>query len=368
METSRFDHFARSLTTAGTRRGLLTRLAVVPLGAGVLAIPGAPTAARKRKQKVTICNDGKTRRVKHKHVKKRLRQGATRGACGPTPPECAAEQPCAAGKLCVDGACKVCDVCASGCTWDGVQAAIDGSLRATFYICPGTYSDANGRANITRDLTLIGAGDGANSASNTILNAAGTLSVVKIGASARVTLRGLRLTGGLAYGGGGVENFGTVDLTGCTIKGNQSALGGGVYNTGTAAFTGCAITDNVAGTSGGGMNNNGGTVTLTGTLIADNTAGTGGGIINTDAFESPASIAFNAGNEITGNAASDAGGGGIYNTATVTFNKPTSIKRNSAASGDGSGILNAGSGTLNNVSLADVRNNTPPANQCSGCA
>ena len=377
METDRFDHLARSLTIAGSRRGLLARLAIAPLGAGALALPGAPTAAKrkKRKGKVTICQGGQTLQVKQKQLKKRLRQGATRGACSPpttpppTPPECAADRPCAAGKLCVDGTCQVCDVCASGCAYDGVQAAIDGVARSTLYLCPGTYSGANGRAAITRNLTLIGAGDGANSASNTILNAAGTLSVVKIDASASVALRGLRLTGGLAYGGGGVENNGTVDLTACTIKGNAANLGGGVYNTGAATFTACAITDNQSGGLGGGINNNGGTVTLSETLIADNTAGTGGGIINSDAFQSPASITFNAGNEITGNAANDAGGGGggIHNAAKITFNQPTSIKRNSAASGAGSGILNTGSGTLTNFSLADVRNNTPPANQCSGC-
>lgn len=376
MQTSRFDHLARSVTTAGSRRGLLARLAIAPLGAGALALPGAPTAAKKKKRKgkVTICQGGQTLQVKQKQLKKRLRQGATRGACSPpttpppTPPECAADRPCAAGKLCVDGACQVCDVCASGCAFDGVQAAIDGVARATLYICPGTYSGVNGRANISRNLTLIGAGDGANSASNTILNAAGTLAVVKIDASASVALRGLRLTGGVGYGGGGVENNGTVDLTDCTIKGNAANLGGGVYNTGTTVFTDCAITDNQS-TMGGGINNNGGTVTLNRTLIADNTAGTGGGIINTDAFESPAFITFNAGNEITGNAANDAGsgGGGIHNNANITFNQATSIKRNSAASGTGSGILNTGSGTLNGISLADVRNNTPPAGQCSGC-
>lgn len=374
METTRFDHLTRSLTSGGTRRGLLARLAVVPLGAGVLALPGGPAVARKRKKKVTICQDGQTLQVKKNQVKKRLKQGATKGACSPTPPpptppECAADRPCTAGKLCVDGACKVCDVCASGCAYDGVQAAIDGLTRDTLYICPGAYSGANGRAAITRNLTLIGAGDGARSASNTILNAGGSLGVVTIDASSRVALRGLRLTGGAGYGGGGLENSGTVDLTGCTIKGNAANLGGGVYNTGTATFTNCDITDNTSN-MGGGINNNGGTITLAGTLIADNTAGTGGGVINADAFASPATIVFNAGNEITGNLATDGGGGGggIYNAATVTFNQPTDITRNSATSGDGSGILNASGGMLNNIDLANVRNNTPPANQCSGCA
>ncbi len=369
METSRFDHLARSLTTAGTRRGLLTRLAIVPLGAGVLAIPGADTAAKKRKQKVTICQGGQTLQVKKQQLNKRLRQGATRGACSSPPPpsECAGDRPCAAGKLCVDGACQACDVCGSGCDFTGVQAAIDGSPKATLYICPGTYSGANGRANISRNLTLIGAGDGGNSASNTILNGNSAGRVVLIAAATSVTLRGLRLTGGAAYAGGGIENNGTVDLTDCTIKGNAANSGGGVSNTGAAAFTGCDITDNTTSGFGGGISNNGGTVTLTDTLIADNTAGTGGGINNSDAFESPASVTFNAGNEITGNAATDAGGGGggIYNAATVTFNQATSIKRNSAVSENGSGIRNTG--TLNGISLADVRNNTPPARQCSGC-
>ncbi|MEZ4565205.1 MAG: hypothetical protein R2853_20995 [Thermomicrobiales bacterium] len=366
MDTRSFDHLTRSLVTRGSRRGVLTRLAVMPLGAGVLALAGAPALARKHKKKVTICQDGQTLQVKKKQLKKRLRQGATRGACGPTPPtppECAADRPCTTGKLCVDGACKGCDVCASGCAYTDVQAAIDGSASATLYVCPGTY----GGVTIARNLTLIGAGDGASSASNTILNG-GAISAAKIATATTVTLRGLRLTGGSAYAGGGVLNDGTVDLRDCTIKGNTANLGGGVYTTGAATFTDCEITDNLTSGGGGGINNNGGAVTLTRTLIADNTAGTGGGIINTDAFASPATLVFNAGNEVTGNAATDGGGGGggIYNAGTVTFNQPTDIKRNSASSGNGSGILNTG--TLNTIGLANVRNNTPPANQCSGCA
>ena len=38
VDTRSFDHLTRSLVTRGSRRGVLTRLAVMPLGAGVLAL------------------------------------------------------------------------------------------------------------------------------------------------------------------------------------------------------------------------------------------------------------------------------------------------------------------------------------------
>src|SRR3954452_3489892 len=41
MESQRFDILAKTLSTAGTRRGLLRLLAIVPLAEGLLPCPGA---------------------------------------------------------------------------------------------------------------------------------------------------------------------------------------------------------------------------------------------------------------------------------------------------------------------------------------
>ncbi|MCA9880179.1 MAG: hypothetical protein KC442_20435, partial [Thermomicrobiales bacterium] len=78
METQRFDHLVRSLTATapGSRRGLLARLAAASLGAGMLALPATESAAKKRKGKATICQNGETVKVSKKKLKKRLRQGA----------------------------------------------------------------------------------------------------------------------------------------------------------------------------------------------------------------------------------------------------------------------------------------------------
>lgn len=437
METQRFDHLVRSLTASGSRRGLLARVAFAPLGAGLLALPAAEAAAKKRKRKATICQNGQTVKVSKKKLKKRLRQGATRGACGCVPRStcpadlncgviddscggtitcgtcgganpycvenvcraCTADNPCAAGSLCVANTCEPCDVCANGCDYDGVQAAIDGTNKSTLYICPGTYSGDKAIATIARNLTLIGAGDGASGASNTILDATGASTllktVVQIAASTKVTLRGLRLTGGREGIAGGVINHGEADLADCTLIGNSGLYGGAIDNDGTLTLTRCAVSTNTSGSGagiynepgctatltdcditentssglGGGIHNNGGTVNLTRSRIADNTAGTGGGIYNGDAFETDGFVIFEGGNTVTGNTATDGGGGGggIYNSGTVTFNKATDITGNHANSGNGSGISNTDSGTLNNRNLANVSNNTPPANQCSGC-
>ncbi len=243
---------------------------------------------------------------------------------------CTSGDQCPANTICDEGACLACDVC-SACTFTTVQAAIDAaSTGDTIRICAGTYV---GNVTVNKNLTLIGAGDGATAASDTLLDAAGSGRVVQVNSGVTATLRSLRLTGGNLSGntGGGMNNFGTVTLLSCTVTGNRADLnGGGIFNFGTLALSGCTVSNNTTGSSGGGIDNNGasvGTVTLTGCQISGNTAQVGGGLDN-----------FNGGTvtidstSITGNTATQAGGGGgvrnnsgtatLQNGSTVTGNTP----------------------------------------------
>ncbi len=96
-----------------------------------------------------------------------------------------------------------------------MQAAIDAvNPGAAIVVCPGEYRE---NLSIRANLRLIGAGDG-----DTILRGTGTASVVEIAKGATVTLKKLRITGG-------VFNWGTATVVGCTITGNTSSNEGGAH-------------------------------------------------------------------------------------------------------------------------------------------
>ena len=101
-------------------------------------------------------------------------------------------------------------------------------------------------------MTLIGAGQGNDPASNTILQGTGDHSVVRIGTGtvSTVIFQNLRITGGGGGPGGGIQNGDghILALVDCTITGNNisgpSGAGGGIF-TGTGSrlsLTGCTIT------------------------------------------------------------------------------------------------------------------------------
>lgn len=158
--------------------------------------------------------------------------------------------PCGSEQFCDKGSCLACDVCAEGCDFDSIQAAIDAANfkvePITVVVCPGAYLNEKGRVEI-RDrhpaVTLIGAGDGSDSASNTILqNTDSPQTVVYNDYEGRLDLRGFRITGGQGNGsGGGIYNNSTTTLrvTDCTIVANSAMqYGGGIMNFGSLTFAG----------------------------------------------------------------------------------------------------------------------------------
>jgi hypothetical protein len=225
--------------------------------------------------------------------------------CGTCGNACRATQGCANGK------CAPCDVCASGCAFDSVQAAVDAAAPgSTVTICAGTYTET---LNVARNLTLVGLGP---DRAATVLIGDETF-VPAVTTDTTVTLRNLTAAGnGAAVFG--IDNFGTLALEAVAVVAHQNR---GIRNFGqraTLTVTDSLIADNRTATDGGGINNFEGTVTLVRTRVSGNTARRGGGIATTGGR-----INVDDGSAVTGNTATGTGspGGGIFNNGgTVSVN------------------------------------------------
>lgn len=371
MDSRQFDALTRALGTSGTRRALSAQLGSA---VGWLTIspdvPGVAVARKNKKQ-----NKNKKRRQKGKvrvegpcgngsgkaNRCKRNSQCCTnhcdkkkgRCRCLKAGQACDSDRLCCPGRTgrsCQGGTCQPAlpcdgDVCASGCPESSLQAAIDAANDgATIRLCAETYQET---IVIAKDITLIGAGDGADPASNTILDAANSGRVVTIGSGHTVVFEGLRITGGSTSSvvGGGVLNGvdSSLTMTGCTVTGNTATgHGGGIDNNGgTVTLNGCSIDQNIASVvdaRGGGIHShNGGALTLNGSSVTGNTASQGGGIYVASG------TATLDGSSVTGNTAAD-GGGGIYNEgssgATIALQNGTVVEDNEPDNCAGPGAIN----------------------------
>lgn len=274
------------------------------------------------------------------------------GACG---------NACDAGEICVAGSCQACNVTCTGSAADcgtALQTALSGSAP-TLFVCPGTY---RGGFSIARTVTVIGAGEGADPASNTVLDGNETQRVLNM-TTGTVGLQRLHITGGDAGpstddGGGGIKNNGaTLTVQECTVAGNVGVAGGGVRQIdGSLAMTRCTVRDNEASFAGGlALIDDGppavGQATLTDCLVINNTASVGAGGILTAI---PLTLAGTT--RVTSNTASL--GGGIFvgsgGNATVTIGADCRVTGNTATggSGQGGGISNGG-GTVTLEGAAD---------------
>jgi hypothetical protein len=112
MDATRFDGFARSISSRLTRRtsiGLLT-------GAS-LPLVGLIATDAKKKKKITLCFNGQTVQTPKKKAKKLLKQGATKGACTNGCP--AGQKTCGTtcipvADCCVQDDCTGTNVCENG--------------------------------------------------------------------------------------------------------------------------------------------------------------------------------------------------------------------------------------------------------------
>jgi fibronectin-binding autotransporter adhesin len=161
--------------------------------------------------------------------------------------------------------------------------------------------------------------------------------------------------------GGGLYNSGTATLANCTVRGNSSAaflsgVGGGVANGSysdsgaTTTLTNCTVSGNYAGDGGGGISNYG-TTTLTDCTISKNTAraNQGGGLTNLGTATLYACT-------ISGNSVGIGSGGGVstgtffHGSSTTTLNR--CIISGNYASEHGGGVSSFGTTTLNGSTVA----------------
>jgi hypothetical protein len=199
----------------------------------------------------------------------------------------------------------------------------------TLELSPGRHA-ANLR--LTRDVTIEGAGMGV-----TTLDGGHAGRVLKVEAGARVTVRGVTVTGG-------------------SLEKELERDGGGIWNLGTLTLERSEVTDNVAVDDGGGIRNDG-TLTVVESTVHDNRAArwgsVGGGIYNPVIVSTPKLEVIAS--TIHGNVAGDHGGG-IWCEGTVTLVNST-VSGNSAAH-TGGGIRNNGELTVSNSTIAFNRAGT----------
>jgi hypothetical protein len=304
-------------------------------------------------------------------------------ACPDSASGCGGVCGCEADFICDEGACQPCDVLFNG---DSVSSGAALQVRlassgGTIRVCPGRYQ-ANFLLSRIMDMdtsfTVIGAGDGEDEVTSTILDAGGSGSTLTVNRFVTASLRGVRITGGNERLGGGIFNEGRLTLTACTISDNDAReLGGGIYNsfdsTGRLELIDCRVAENRASGNGGGIfNSSVFSLSLSGCTIAENRSDAeGGGIFNNGG------VLDITGSEISGNRAQD-DGGGVYNhnpvttnPGRVTFDAASRVTNNTAGadgSGTGGGIFNASNGTDPNGTVtlngAAVTDNEP--DNCAG--
>jgi hypothetical protein len=262
--------------------------------------------------------------------------------------------------------CEACDVVCTGSGVDcGVALQAKLNLGGTVRVCPGRYIGTFSFSATSTE--VIGAGDGRDQASNTILDADEAGRVVTVPQDVAVTLRGVRMTGGsLPTGvGGGIRTAGTLSLVSCTIRGNVASQGGGIYHSGTATgpleLADCQVVGNsTTSGSGGGIYGSGGQpIVLSGCVISGNRSGEfGGGIAKAGGSW------IIAGSAIDANEAAEFGGG-IYNSGPLTFDSASSITNNTA---DTAGTGAVGGGIYNSTGAVELNGAIVSGNEPDQCA
>src|SRR5262249_44766017 len=141
-------------------------------------------------------------------------------------------------------------VCASGCDYTSIQAAIAASTTVdgdTLALAAGTYTEAG--ITLGKSLTLQGEGASTTIAQAAASRVAASAGVFIIAAGVTATLQDLTIRYGHPIGGagGGIYNAGTLTLTHSTVRGNTAtSVGGGIYNAGTLTLTRSTVRSNTA--------------------------------------------------------------------------------------------------------------------------
>lgn len=362
MDHIRFDGLTREFFLRHSRRGVLSLVSTL-VATRVLAAGVKEAQSKKKKsKKITLCLGGQTMQASKDKSKKLRKRGATSGACQQSPPGscaptcsgqtcgtpdgCGGTCACAANALCHGGVCHPCTI-----TCDGNATECGSNLQSllagggTVFLCPGRYV---GTYTLPANISIIGAGEGDDPATSTILDAESQLTTVTIAPGATGSLRSLRITGGSRAGilvqgaltmanvtvtensgseAGGIEHragaTGPVSLSNCTITRNisHSFVGAGLSLRAAQNVTieSCLIANNEGAIFGGGIFQDKPNTSVRNTAIRDNHANTGGGL-----YTDGGSIQLDPQCSITGNTATSGFGGGIMrNTGTINLNGAT---------------------------------------------
>jgi len=230
--------------------------------------------------------------------------------------------------------------------YNTIQEALDDAGDGNIIeVADGTYDESinfpSGKLIILQSVN--------GTSSTTVIGDNGSATVTCSNSPEGTTLEGFTITHTEGLTGSGVYIVSS-DLTinDCTISGNSAAHGGGIKNYGTLDITSSTIYGNTVYDYGGGIYNYG-TLTITSSDISGNSAASGGGIYNYG------TLTITSSTTISGNTATFYGGAGIYNNSTGTLTISGSTISNNSATNYGAGICNYGTLT---ITSSDISNNS----------
>jgi predicted outer membrane repeat protein len=265
-----------------------------------------------------------------------------------------------------------------------INANNDPGIETILFDTTGIFGDAtsdtitltSGELSVSQAVIIQGTG-----ANKLTISGNNTSSIFN--ASASLSIDGLKITGGKAANGGGINSSSSVTVSNSIFSGNTATTSGGaIYSTSSATVSNSTFFGNTANSNGGGIYSTNSTVTDS--SIFGNIANLGGGIYSTNATVSNSTLSGNTANSNGGGIFSNASngsvtisnstissntakthGGGIYSTNNTTLSNST-IFGNTADSdnnnqGDGGGIYKSG-GTAS-ISNTIIAGNIDPGNE-----
>ena len=175
-------------------------------------------------------------------------------------------------------------VCASGCQYTSINAAIDAATNGDVIVLSAeTYAEGDVIDTDGKGITIEGA-TGKGGAAATIIDGAGTHRVLQCitGEGSDTRFENLVIQNGQANTGGGMYNEGSgPTLVNCSFIGNDSNQDGAAISSSNASptITDCTFTDNGPAREGGAILHRVGTLTLDGCVFTNNQCEFSGGAL-----------------------------------------------------------------------------------------